>query len=520
MTIQLHQVAPNETLHGIARQYDVKVRHLKALNGLHSAKLTMGQTLLIQILADEEPEESPALKTRGLLDDSSSVRIHTVKAGDSLYRIAKLYNLSVEQLKKDNNLSSDQIGIGKQLIVGRKAGPAIISKPESVQYHQVKAGDTLYKIAKLYNTSVTNLKLLNKLSTDSLSIGTKLQVGSKVAINVDTGGTTYPPPAPVKPTPPVVNPPSPPVNPPTDTPPNAALLSYREDASYLYLDIQLLSGKREAAKLQKYEGGYRYAGKSSAVPTAEAVQSIGMSAQVFNALQFCKKVEGYYDAINTYDSGVFSYGFIQFTSKFKSLDQLLQSMKTNAPLQYQQTFERAGIFVQNNVIRVVVTPQNQFTGDAAWQYIKGHPTLLVPFIQAGFVPQLVLEQYRVANALYAQTSLNATLSITGSNGLLLRSPLASILPDLETQALAISMGVNLGPNTMAMVMSEALSDLVQKRNYPDVQALARTPWREVCQQLIQFEGSPIPRPNQNTRKSKFTIERARLVLERGITVVI
>ncbi|HOY21373.1 MAG TPA: hypothetical protein PLC89_28930, partial [Haliscomenobacter sp.] len=120
----------------------------------------------------------------------------------------------------------------------------------------------------------------------------------------------------------------------------------------------------------------------------------------------------------------------------------------------------------------------------------------------------------------AQTSLNATLSITGSNGLLLRSPLAGILPDLETQALAISMGVNLGPNTMAMVMSEALSDLVQKRNYPDVQALARTPWREVCQQLIQFEGSPIPRPNQNTRKSKFTIERARLVLERGITVVI
>ena len=67
MTIQLHQVAPNETLHGIARQYDVKVRHLKALNGLHSAKLTLGQTLLIQILADEEPEESPALKTRGLL---------------------------------------------------------------------------------------------------------------------------------------------------------------------------------------------------------------------------------------------------------------------------------------------------------------------------------------------------------------------------------------------------------------------------------------------------------------------
>ena len=101
MTIQLHQVASNETLHGIARQYNVKVRHLKALNGLHSAKLTTGQTLLIRVITDEEPEEVPALKTRGLLDDSSSVRIHTVKAGDSLYRIAKLYNLSVEQLKKE-----------------------------------------------------------------------------------------------------------------------------------------------------------------------------------------------------------------------------------------------------------------------------------------------------------------------------------------------------------------------------------------------------------------------------------
>ena len=214
--------------------------------------------------------------------------------------------------------------------------------------------------------------------------------------------------------------------------------------------------------------------------------------------------------------GIFSYGFIQFAAKF-SLNQLLQSMKTYAPLQFQQTFERAGITVRNGQVSVASAPSivNQVQ---LWEYVKSQSDLFVPFIQAGFVQELVVEQYRVANALYAVPSLTAMLNLNLANGARMQTPVSSVLRDLETQALAIAMGVNLGPNYMAMVLSEALSDLAQNRSIVDVNFLASTAWRDICNHLIAFE--TVPRPDQPRRKSALTIERARKILEVGVPVVL
>jgi LysM repeat protein len=522
MTTTIHPVAPGDTLTSIARQYDVKIRHLKALNGLQSSQLFLGQSLLIRV---EEEDDSPVIaKSRSLVDTSSSQ--HVVKAGETLYRIAINYKVTVDQIKKDNNLKSDTLSVGTVLRIGSNQPITTPVSPQNFKNYTVVKGDTLSKIARESNTTIVALRSLNNLKSDALSIGQVLKV------SVSVGGNTFPPIPPLPPTPPpvvvkppVVNPlvPTPPLaptpnpNPPVNPSSNSALLSRREDTAYnLYLDIRLLNNEVRSFKLIRKLNGYSLSGQARAVPTHAAIAAAGLTPQIFNALQFCKKVEGHYDAINTYDVGIFSYGFIQFAAKF-SLNQLLQSMKTYAPLQFQQTFERAGITVRNGQVSVASAPSivNQVQ---LWEYIKSQSDLFVPFIQAGFVQELVVEQYRVANALYAVPSLTAMLNLNLANGARIQTPVSTVLRDLETQALAIAMGVNLGPNYMAMVLSEALSDLAQNRSITDANFLASTSWRDICSHLIAFE--TVPRPDQSRRKSALTIERARKILEVGVPVVL
>ena len=95
---------------------------------------------------------------------------YTVKSGDSLWSISRKFGVSVNELKKVNNLSSNLLSIGQNLII-----PGKKNNTSSNEY-VVKKGDTLYGIANKYNVSVDNLKSYNNLSTDSLSIGQTIKI--------------------------------------------------------------------------------------------------------------------------------------------------------------------------------------------------------------------------------------------------------------------------------------------------------------------------------------------------------
>lgn len=114
---------------------------------------------------------------------SNNDNYYIVKKGDSLWSISKKFNTSVDKLKEDNNLKSNLLQIGQKLIIN--------DNDNSDNYYIVKAGDTLYKIANMYNTSVNNLKQTNNLNSDLLQIGQKLTIPSQNIYTVKSGDTLY-----------------------------------------------------------------------------------------------------------------------------------------------------------------------------------------------------------------------------------------------------------------------------------------------------------------------------------------
>lgn len=102
-----------------------------------------------------------------------SAETYTVKAGDSLYAISKKFGLTVDELKKLNNLTSNTLKIGQVLKI--KSSTTSTVTPGTINY-TVKSGDNLYAIARKYNTTVDEIKKLNKLASNTLSIGQVLKI--------------------------------------------------------------------------------------------------------------------------------------------------------------------------------------------------------------------------------------------------------------------------------------------------------------------------------------------------------
>jgi LysM repeat protein len=103
---------------------------------------------------------------------------YTVAKGDTLSRIAKAHNISVVELRNANSLSTDALKIGQKLTIPAPAGSASSMTAEggapSIQAYVVVKGDTLARVAKMYGVSVADLKAANNLTTGTLKVGQKL----------------------------------------------------------------------------------------------------------------------------------------------------------------------------------------------------------------------------------------------------------------------------------------------------------------------------------------------------------
>ena len=151
----IYTVKSGDSLYKIAQKYNTTVDELKRANNLTSNILSVGQILKLPNTSSETP--------------SSNTVDYTVKSGDSLYKIANQYNVTVDAIKRANNLTTNNLQIGQVLRI-----PLGTSRETT---YTVKSGDSLYSIAKKYNTTVNRLKELNNLSSNLLNIGQILIVG-------------------------------------------------------------------------------------------------------------------------------------------------------------------------------------------------------------------------------------------------------------------------------------------------------------------------------------------------------
>lgn len=107
---------------------------------------------------------------------------YVVQKGDSLWSISSKLGVSVSDIKKINNLSSNNLSIGQVLIIPSKKSDDEESNADENVY-VVKKGDSLWLIAKNYNTSVDEIKRLNNLSSNTLSIGQRLKIPNAITSN-------------------------------------------------------------------------------------------------------------------------------------------------------------------------------------------------------------------------------------------------------------------------------------------------------------------------------------------------
>jgi membrane-bound lytic murein transglycosylase D len=107
---------------------------------------------------------------------------YKVKSGDYLGKIASRYGVTVNQIKSWNNLRSNNIQIGQTLYIYTNGGPATSSSSSSSSasktvIYTVKSGDSLTKIARLYpGVSVDRIKSANGLRSDAIRAGQKLTI--------------------------------------------------------------------------------------------------------------------------------------------------------------------------------------------------------------------------------------------------------------------------------------------------------------------------------------------------------
>ncbi len=146
-----YTVTRGDTLYSIARSFNTTVDEIKRLNNLTSNILTIGQVLKI-------PN-----------NDTSNYITYTVTRGDTLYSIARAYNTTVDEIKRLNNLTSNILTIGQILKIPNNDTSNYIT-------YTVTRGDTLYSIARSFNTTVDGIKRINNLTSNILTVGQVLLI--------------------------------------------------------------------------------------------------------------------------------------------------------------------------------------------------------------------------------------------------------------------------------------------------------------------------------------------------------
>ncbi|WP_125718420.1 LysM peptidoglycan-binding domain-containing protein [Flavobacterium ustbae] len=200
---EFYKVRKGDNLGAIAAKYDVSISELKKWNNLKTNAVVIGRSLKIK---SDEPssikanaaidKKEEAIASADDKDKPTAVDIdYVVVAGDNLGSIAKKFGTTIAELKELNNLTSNNIGLGKTLIISKAA--IVIEEPTSTaiasnsvdtfkkkatsksvsEDYYVKKGDSLYSISKKYpGVTISDIKKWNGIKDEDIKPGMKLKI--------------------------------------------------------------------------------------------------------------------------------------------------------------------------------------------------------------------------------------------------------------------------------------------------------------------------------------------------------
>jgi LysM repeat protein len=219
-----HVVRQGDTLFSISRQYDVTIEQIRSWNNLSGNQINLGQRLFVSAAgAPARTQEAPQPQTQprpqpqpqqpaqspvstSAENDGEEVTItHRVASGETLFSLSRRYGVTVSDIKGWNNLSSELLEIGQVLQIKSKRQEILVDSPQTSRpddsaaissnritsaYYVVRAGDTLTKIASDNSLPVEEIRNLNNLQSDRLSVGQTLLVRRPQGLPSVASGTS------------------------------------------------------------------------------------------------------------------------------------------------------------------------------------------------------------------------------------------------------------------------------------------------------------------------------------------
>lgn len=170
--VSTYIVEKGDTLYSIATKFSTTVQAIKTLNNLTTNTLLPGQHIYIPTSSEMPTEPTiPEVPTQPFEPDIPYLT-YTVQRGDSLWKISRKYEVPVNDIISFNNLSSVNLQIGDELKI------PLTSQDNNTasKTYTVKTGDTLWSIAKNFDVSVNDLKKANNLTSNLLSVGQILTI--------------------------------------------------------------------------------------------------------------------------------------------------------------------------------------------------------------------------------------------------------------------------------------------------------------------------------------------------------
>jgi len=156
-----YTVKSGDTLYLISKAYFVSITSIKTANNLTTDYLYVNQKITIP---------------------TDKIIQYTVLSGDALWKVSQKYNTTIDRIKTLNNLTSDYLTVGQVLIIEKDTNNTYVS----YRTHTVKAGDNLWGISTLYDVTISGIKTLNSLTSDYLTIGQVLKIPASIVYPIDS----------------------------------------------------------------------------------------------------------------------------------------------------------------------------------------------------------------------------------------------------------------------------------------------------------------------------------------------